>query len=58
MTPEAIAAFEAAHEAPPGFHWVCGACGKHARNSVTHAGASQGWDESCFLNSSLTPITS
>lgn len=39
-----------AAEAPNGATWVCGACGKTARNRYTWEG---GWDESCMLHAVL-----
>ena len=40
--------------APPGFVWVCVACGKTARDRYGIEGEhSPGWDESCMLNSEL-----
>lgn len=40
--------------APEGAIWVCGACGKTARDSYGIEGAhSPGWDESCALNAIL-----
>ena len=53
MTPEENQKFNDDHEAPAGQIWVCGACGKTAQNSVTHKGASHGWDVACFLNAVL-----
>lgn len=53
MTPEENQKFNDDHEAPAGQIWVCGACRKTAQNSVTHKGASHGWDVACFLNSVL-----
>ena len=46
--------------APEGYIWVCMACGK---TSKTHYGfdenrntvSMRGWDESCMLNSEMTP---
>jgi hypothetical protein len=38
--------------APPGAIWVCGACGKQAKNRF-NGGISQHWDESCMLNAVL-----
>jgi hypothetical protein len=37
--------------ARPGTLWVCGACGKTARDRYGEEGSS--WDESCMLNSWL-----
>lgn len=31
--------------------WVCLACGKVSKDRYGKEGTSQGWDESCFLNS-------
>lgn len=36
--------------APEGQIWVCGGCGKTAKNRVE---GTRGWDESCFLNAVL-----
>lgn len=52
-TPEKNAKYEAEHEAPAGQIWLCGACGKTVRNSVTGKGGSYGWDVSCFMHSVL-----
>jgi hypothetical protein len=51
MAEESLDQF-AGYEAPEGTIWVCGACGKTARNSAT-GGVSSGWDESCMLNAVL-----
>lgn len=39
-------------EAPKGSIWICGACGKQAKNRYT-GGISRGWDESCMRHSTL-----
>ena len=40
--------------APEGAIWVCGACGKTARDQYGLEGThSPGWDESCMLNAVL-----
>jgi hypothetical protein len=40
--------------APTGAIWVCGACGKTARDRYGIEGDhSRGWDESCMLNAIL-----
>ena len=40
--------------APAGAVWVCGACGKTARDRYGIEGEhSRGWDESCMLNAVL-----
>lgn len=40
--------------APPGAIWVCGACGKTAKDKYGIEGErSPGWDESCMLNAVL-----
>jgi hypothetical protein len=40
--------------APEGAVWVCGACGKTAKDRYGMEGEqSPGWDESCMLNSTL-----
>ena len=52
-TSEQNETFEANHEAPPGQIWVCSACGKRVKNSVSGKGGSYGWDESCFLHAML-----
>lgn len=40
--------------APEGAIWVCGACGKTARDQYGIEGEhSRGWDESCALNAVL-----
>lgn len=38
--------------AQPGSVWVCGACGKIARDRM-HGGLSTGWDESCYMHAVL-----
>lgn len=38
------------HVAPEGFIYVCGACGKTARDTYN---GPRGWDESCMLNAVL-----
>lgn len=48
------------HVAPPGTIYVCGGCGKTARDTYAVVG---GWDESCMLNAVLCyevdrPVTS
>ena len=40
--------------APEGKIWVCGACGKTAKDPCGDEG---GWDESCFLNCYLIALT-
>lgn len=42
----------AEYEAPAGQIWICGACGKRARNKAT-GGLNRLWDEACFLNAVL-----
>jgi hypothetical protein len=42
--------------APTGAIWVCGACGKTARDRYGDPGTS--WDESCMLNAILCDETS
>lgn len=40
--------------APEGAIWVCGACGKTAKDRYGIEGEkSRGWDESCMLNAVL-----
>lgn len=53
MDNQNLTEFAQKHEAPEGQIWICSCCGKHAKNSVTHKGASYGWDESCFLHAVL-----
>jgi hypothetical protein len=40
--------------APEGFVWQCGACLRRAKNKMD-GGIDQGWDSSCYTNSSLVP---
>ena len=40
------------YDAPTGTVWVCGACGKAAKNRAT-GDISRGWDESCMMHATL-----
>lgn len=40
-----------APDAPAGYTWKCGACGKAVKNIYSEAG---GFDESCVLNAVLS----
>lgn len=39
--------------APKGAIWVCGACGKTARDNYGEGEHTAGWDESCMMNAVL-----
>lgn len=47
MTKEENEEWEREYDAPEGYVWVCGACGRHGKNR-TRIG-----DESCFMNGVL-----
>lgn len=41
--------------APPGYEYVCQACGKRSKDRYGDQAISLGWDESCMLNATLVP---
>ena len=40
-------------EAPEGYVYVCGACGKRSQDRYGNKKISHGWDESCMMHSFL-----